>query len=152
MRLGWTGPAPDRSRRSGAPLEPRPDQHWPRARGRRRRDNTKDRGHGHRCHRRTGGTAGPCVPLAAGRILRRFPWGTHLGADAAEPGGTLAVCHGAAGVLAIADAFARHAGLSEAAALGDRLEGYLLDHSDEMASWPLSLHHGSGGVLAVLIT
>jgi class I lanthipeptide synthase len=76
----------------------------------------------------------------------------YLGADAAEPGGALAVCHGAAGVLAIADAFARHAGLSEAAALGDRLEGYLLDHIDEMASWPLSLHHGSGGVLAVLIT
>jgi hypothetical protein len=32
----------------------------------------------------------------------------------------MAVCHGAAGVLAIADAFARHAGRSEAAALGDR--------------------------------
>jgi hypothetical protein len=50
------------------------------------------------------------------------------------------------------DAFARHPGLSEAAALGDRLEAYLLDHIDEMAPWLLSLHHGSGGVLATGIT
>ncbi|MYW06687.1 subtilin biosynthesis protein spaC, partial [Streptomyces sp. SID3343] len=37
----------------------------------------------------------------------------------------LGVCHGAAGVLAVADAFARHAWLPEADALRTRLTAYV---------------------------
>ncbi|MDH3598752.1 MAG: hypothetical protein OEU26_03820 [Candidatus Tectomicrobia bacterium] len=67
----------------------------------------------------------------------------------------LGVCHGAAGMLAIADAFALHPGLTEAASLRDRLEGYLLDRIDEiqwLAHRDMTLITGASGILAVLLT
>jgi hypothetical protein len=67
----------------------------------------------------------------------------------------LGICHGAAGMLAIANAFELHAGLIEAAALGDRLEGYLLDRIGEiqrLAHENMSLITGASGILAVLLT
>lgn len=67
----------------------------------------------------------------------------------------LGVCHGAAGTLAIADAFTRHAGLDEAVRLRDHLERYVLDRFDEvrqLAEQDMSLLNGASGVLAVLLT
>ncbi|MHC3388653.1 hypothetical protein ACLQ2E_04235 [Streptomyces lavendulocolor] len=54
------------------------------------------------------------------------------------PGDLLGLCHGAAGVLAVADALARHARLPAAAALAVRLRGRLLDRlPDALAGpWP----------------
>lgn len=67
----------------------------------------------------------------------------------------LAVCHGAAGVLAVADAFATHAGLPEAAALRQRLADHLCRRGDEvsdLARTDMSLLNGAAGVLAALRT
>ncbi|GAA1284124.1 lanthionine synthetase LanC family protein [Saccharothrix xinjiangensis] len=67
----------------------------------------------------------------------------------------LAVCHGAAGVLAVADAFATHAGLPEAAALRQRLADHLRRSGDEvsdLARTDMSLLTGAAGVLAALRT
>jgi hypothetical protein len=64
----------------------------------------------------------------------------------------LAVCHGAAGVLLVADAFARHAGLPAAATLRDTLTGYLTDRLDEVTSLDATLLSGAPGVLAALLT
>lgn len=67
----------------------------------------------------------------------------------------LAVCHGAAGILAIADAFGLHAGLAEAAELAESLEGLVEQRLDrEAAPWmPAStLLGGASGILAVLAT
>lgn len=74
-----------------------------------------------------------------------------------EPGDldSLAFCHGAAGILLVADAFARHADLSMAADLRDRLDGYLsarLDQLPVMAQRWIRLLNGATGVLAALLT
>ncbi|OPC78835.1 hypothetical protein B4N89_32385 [Embleya scabrispora] len=67
----------------------------------------------------------------------------------------LGVCHGAAGVLAIADAFARHAGLPEAITLRTRLTGEI---RAELLSFPRLFAPadttllGLAGTLAVLLT
>jgi hypothetical protein len=67
--------------------------------------------------------------------------------------GPLAVCHGAAGVLLVADAFARHAALAPAAALRARLLGLLTDRLDEAVRLDdTSLLSGSAGVLAAMLT
>jgi hypothetical protein len=64
----------------------------------------------------------------------------------------LAVCHGAAGVLLVADAFARHAGSAAAATLRDTLTGYLTDRIDEVVRLDTTLLSGAPGVLAALLT
>jgi len=67
--------------------------------------------------------------------------------------GRLAICHGAAGVLAIADAFALHTGLEPAKRLAEHLHELLLAELDrvaELAETNLSLPVGATGILAVL--
>lgn len=70
------------------------------------------------------------------------------------PDDSLPVCHGAAGTLAIANAFNERAQLPQAAALAERLEEYLLDHTTAIASIAatnMTLQTGAGGILAVLL-
>ncbi|MFI6904542.1 lanthionine synthetase LanC family protein [Nonomuraea sp. NPDC050394] len=74
-----------------------------------------------------------------------------------ERGGldSLAICHGAAGTMLVADAFARHADLGGAGALRDLLETYLLDRLDQvpvLAGRRVLLLNGATGVLAALLT
>lgn len=67
----------------------------------------------------------------------------------------LAICHGAAGTLAVADAFARYASLREAASLRDELEQYLLDRAGqiaEIARTDMTLLNGAGGIVAALLS
>jgi lantibiotic biosynthesis protein len=64
----------------------------------------------------------------------------------------LAVCHGAAGVLLVADAFARHAGSPAAAGLRAALTAYLTDRLDEVTRLDATLLSGAPGVLAALLT
>jgi hypothetical protein len=75
----------------------------------------------------------------------------------AEPGllDSLAFCHGAAGTLAVADAFARHVRLVPAIGLRDRLEDYLLHRLGKvpaLAGRSMQLLNGATGVLAALLT
>jgi lantibiotic biosynthesis protein len=73
----------------------------------------------------------------------------HLGDD------PLGICHGAAGMMLAADAFARHAGLAPAAVLRDRLADFLFDRLDDvvvLGESDLSLLSGASGVLAALLT
>jgi len=85
-----------------------------------------------------------------------FDEGLHLyAADDGPPGETLAICHGAAGTLAVADAFAHHAALDEASALASGLEDYLFARLDDAAAIGVSsfgLQSGATGVPAVLLT
>ncbi|SHG43845.1 lanthionine synthetase LanC family protein [Streptoalloteichus hindustanus] len=94
------------------------------------------------------------VALVAMRSLaQNFDEDFHLVGEAAAD--RLAVCHGAAGVLAIADAFAHWTGMPDAVALRDRLRSHLLLHLDEVAGLAMSdmsLLGGAAGVLAVLLT
>jgi len=67
----------------------------------------------------------------------------------------LGFCHGAAGVLAVADAFALHAGLDPARRLADHLHGLILAELDglvSLAETDRSLPSGAVGVLAVLLS
>ncbi|WP_246257118.1 lanthionine synthetase LanC family protein [Amycolatopsis anabasis] len=67
----------------------------------------------------------------------------------------LAICHGAAGVLLVADAFARHAALAPAAALRSELAGLLrnrLGDIAELGESDATLLTGATGVLAGLLT
>ncbi|MFC4852744.1 lanthionine synthetase LanC family protein [Actinophytocola glycyrrhizae] len=106
---------------------------------------------------------------AAGHALVRSgnPDGNLLCAAATEAMGTLcaaydpdrhldhdplSVCHGAAGVLLVADAFARHAGLPAAAALREDLTGHLTGRLDEVTRLDAGLLTGATGVLAALLT
>ncbi|WP_424216553.1 lanthionine synthetase LanC family protein (plasmid) [Streptomyces sp. BI20] len=78
------------------------------------------------------------------------------GADGAH----LTVCHGAAGVLGLADAFTRAAPAPDtppgpASALRDRLRAHLLDHLDALVTLgrrDLTLPTGAAGALTVLAT
>lgn len=63
----------------------------------------------------------------------------------------LGICHGAAGVLLIADAFAR-AGVSGAAGLRDLTHSYLLERLDLLPALDETLLMGASGVLAALLT
>ena len=72
-----------------------------------------------------------------------------------RPSDRLAVCHGAAGVLAVADAFTTHADLHETATLRRRLSGYLCARGDELidlARTDMSVLTGAAGALAALRT
>jgi hypothetical protein len=114
------------------------------------------------------GTPGVAWALwTAGRALVHSGLGEELCATATEAMRTLcvaydpdhhldhdplAVCHGAAGVLLVADAFARHAGLPAAAALRGELAGHLTDRLDEVLRLDATLLSGAAGVLAALLT
>ncbi|HVQ97034.1 MAG TPA: lanthionine synthetase LanC family protein [Mycobacteriales bacterium] len=70
-----------------------------------------------------------------------------------ELGDRLGVCHGAAGVLAVADAFARHAGHQPAGGLRTHLRGRIdPDRIAELGRTDLTMLNGAAGVLAVLTT
>jgi lantibiotic biosynthesis protein len=65
----------------------------------------------------------------------------------------LDICHGAAGLLAVLDAFTRHTPVPGAAALRDHLAGFLTDRLDaiaELASRDCSLQSGASGVIMAL--
>jgi len=65
----------------------------------------------------------------------------------------LGFCHGVAGMVAIADAFARHARLDAAARLAAELEALLRRRLDAIVALPdASLLTGAPGILAVLLT
>jgi hypothetical protein len=67
----------------------------------------------------------------------------------------IGMCHGAAGTLAVADAFARHAGLSEAAELRDELDRYLLDRAGwiaDIARTDMTILSGAGGIVSAMLT
>ena len=68
---------------------------------------------------------------------------------------SLGICHGAAGTLAIIDAFERHAALTDIVSVGQRLEKYLLDRINEIrriSQEDMTLLTGGSGTLAVLLT
>jgi hypothetical protein len=70
-------------------------------------------------------------------------------------GETLGICHGAGGLLAIFDSFARHTDVTGAATLRDHLTGYLGDRLDAVAALArgdCSLQDGASGVMAALLT
>lgn len=84
-----------------------------------------------------------CAAFDEARYLDREPLADALG-----------VCHGAAGILAIADAFALHARLPPAAALAARLERHILERLDqvhELAATNATLLTGASGVVATLL-
>ncbi|MCT2581899.1 lanthionine synthetase LanC family protein [Actinophytocola gossypii] len=94
-----------------------------------------------------GGLAVSAYAEAAMRTLcERYDPDLHLDHD------PLGICHGAAGVLLVADAFARHAGLPEAATLRDDLCRYLRERLDDVARLGPDLLCGATGVLAALLT
>ncbi|MFE0426182.1 lanthionine synthetase LanC family protein [Streptomyces sp. NPDC058953] len=86
-------------------------------------------------------------------LADRYDENLHLFGD--EPADRLGLCHGAAGVLVVADAFARHARLSAAATLRARLLRHLearLPELDETERWHDGLLGGTTGVVAALLT
>jgi hypothetical protein len=67
----------------------------------------------------------------------------------------LAICHGAAGTLAVADAFARYAALREAAELRDELNQFLLDRLGQIADiarTDMTMLSGAGGIVSVMLS
>ena len=67
----------------------------------------------------------------------------------------LAICHGAAGLLVISDAFALHTGLEPANRLAEHLHDLLLAELPriaELAETNLSLPVGAAGILAVMLS
>ncbi|MFI9388515.1 lanthionine synthetase LanC family protein [Kutzneria sp. NPDC052558] len=63
----------------------------------------------------------------------------------------LGICHGAAGVMLIADAFV-HAGVDAARGLRDLTHAYLADRLDLVSTLDETLLMGASGVLAALLT
>ncbi|MDT9684390.1 lanthionine synthetase LanC family protein [Streptomyces sp. TRM76323] len=88
------------------------------------------------------------------RLADRYDEGFHLGGDG--PADVLGLCHGAAGVLAVADAFARHAGHAGAARLRERLAALLQERLPKAlaapSGWSAELLTGAPGALAALLT
>lgn len=85
------------------------------------------------------------------RFAAGFDPGFHLDADPAE---RLAICHGAAGILLVADAFARHADSRSGERLARRVERLLeaeLPEVPALAKADPSLLAGGCGVLAALL-
>jgi lantibiotic biosynthesis protein len=67
----------------------------------------------------------------------------------------LAICHGAAGTLAVADAFARHAALREAKELRDELDDHLLNRLGQIADigrTDMTMLSGASGILSVMLS
>jgi hypothetical protein len=100
-----------------------------------------------------GAEAGQLARCAMRSVVQHYDEDFHLGAGSA--GSQLAICHGAAGVLAITDAFVTHAGFPEAGALRDRLSGYLLNRIEavlKLGRTDMRLLCGACGTVAVLLT
>ena len=71
-----------------------------------------------------------------------------------EVADALAICHGAAGVLLIADAFARHAQHEPAAALSERVAAWLFERGEQiiqLARSDQTLLSGASGIVSALI-
>ncbi|MER7847339.1 lanthionine synthetase LanC family protein [Kitasatospora sp. NPDC096077] len=86
-------------------------------------------------------------------LAERYDERFHLFGD--RPSDLLALCHGASGVLAVADAFARHAALPAAAALRARLLTHLRTRLPEVAALGatgMGLLGGAAGPLCALLT
>ncbi|MBO8193152.1 subtilin biosynthesis protein spaC [Streptomyces oryzae] len=86
-------------------------------------------------------------------LAEGFHEGYHLFGD--HPGDRLGLCHGAAGVLAIADALHRHGQLPAATELRSRLLDHLAAHENELATLAeqrCGLLNGAGGALAAMLT
>ncbi|MGI5351767.1 lanthionine synthetase LanC family protein [Streptomyces sp. CA-250714] len=99
------------------------------------------------------GAASAWAATAFTSLAEGFHEGYHLFGD--HPGDRLGLCHGAAGVLAIADALHRHGGLPAATALRSRLLCHLVAHEDELAALAeerCGLLGGAGGALAAMLT
>ncbi|MEU3527907.1 lanthionine synthetase LanC family protein [Streptomyces sp. NPDC038707] len=98
------------------------------------------------------GAAADWAASAFTTLAERYDETFHLFGD--TPGDRLGLCHGAAGVLAVADAFDRHARLPAAGALKDRLVAHLTARAAALplAGWPADLLTGPPGVLAALLT
>lgn len=83
-------------------------------------------------------------------FCRVFDPNRHL--DHHDPGEELGICHGAAGTLAVADAFATQAGLPEAVALREELDGYLRTRSaaiEVLAEQDMGMLTGAAGIAAI---
>ncbi|MFH8349282.1 lanthionine synthetase LanC family protein [Streptomyces sp. NPDC018045] len=86
-------------------------------------------------------------------LAERYDENFHLFGE--HPADLLACCHGAAGVLAVADAFHHHARLPAATALRARLARHLLDRLPEVRSLGkerMGLLGGATGPLCALLT
>lgn len=86
-------------------------------------------------------------------LAERYDPGFHL--LGSHPADRLGLCHGASGVLAVADAFHRHARLPAATALRARLLTYLGDRRtdlDSLAGEHTSLLTGATGAWSALLT
>lgn len=100
-----------------------------------------------------GAHAGPLARSAMRSVCQHYDEDFHLGADPVDS--RLAICHGAAGVLTITDAFVTHAGLPEAEALRDRLFDFLIARIDaitELGRTDMRLLSGACGTMVVLLT
>ena len=117
------------------------------------------------------GTPGIAWQLVlAGRVLQRAElvaagmtamdsicqaWDDDLHLDTTTAGDRLALCHGAAGVLAVADTFAVHTGLPAAQSLAHHLAALIeadLDAVQRWASFDATTLTGATGILAVLLS
>ncbi|MGP3977407.1 lanthionine synthetase LanC family protein [Streptomyces sp. 8N114] len=99
------------------------------------------------------GAASSWAASAFTSLAEGFHEGYHLFGD--HPGDRLGLCHGAAGVLAIADALHCHGRLPAATQLRGRLLVHLVAHEDELAALAeerYGLLGGAGGVLAAMLT
>ncbi|MFI9159611.1 lanthionine synthetase LanC family protein [Kitasatospora aureofaciens] len=99
--------------------------------------------------RETAAWAAAAFSTLAERYDERF----HLFGD--RPSDLLALCHGASGVLAVADTFAHHAGLPAAAALRARLLAHLrarLPETEALGAEGMGLLGGAAGPLCALLT
>lgn len=86
-------------------------------------------------------------------LAERYDEDFHLFGD--RPGDRLGLCHGAAGVLAVADAFDRHAALPAAAHLKARLLTHVQDRLptvETLGTHCMGLLGGAAGPLCVLLT
>ena len=117
------------------------------------------------------GTPGIAWQLVlAGRILERADlvaagmtamesicqaWDDDLHLDPTTTGDRLGLCHGAAGVLAIADTFAVHTGLPAARSLAGHLAALIeadIDAVNRWAAFDATTLGGATGILAVLLS
>ncbi|GAB2761457.1 hypothetical protein GCM10027174_42530 [Salinifilum aidingensis] len=86
-------------------------------------------------------------------VARRYDPDWHLFGGGAEE--TLTLCHGAAGVLGLADCFHRHAGSTSAGVLREDLRRYITDRADQLAALAgtdRALLNGACGAAAALLS
>lgn len=74
--------------------------------------------------------------------------------DPVEDASHLGICHGATGILAVADAFARHTRIPEYGTFATEMEAYVADRLEDLvrlAEADMSMLSGASGALAVLL-